>query len=557
MMMNKKLIASLVAVSLTGCATTNVGPINAQIERDHATSVELIEKAKRAEPAEVAKPKSSIERVSGMYLPTRKVQANEIKGPQNKELNRKITINRNFRNVQDVAERITTLTGVPVTVSPEATINVQGQGAAGGTANAAAQMSPAQAPTVPGLTPEFGLQGMAGLNVEPSVVYSGPLSGFLDVISARYAVYWEWDSVRQGIRFFRTATKTFRVAALPGDTTLSAKITNQSGGTSSGGSSGSGNTNSASNQETGVSFAGLSVWKSMEDSIKAMLSSAGKVVVTAATGTVTVTDNPQVLSQVERYIEQQNVSLGRQVVVNVRVLAVDLRDSDNYGINWDLVYSSLSGIGLTLSNSITPAVGASSLALKVLSTATPGSGLRTLAGSEAVINALSKQGRVSQITSASVTTLNNQPAPLQVGKQTSYLASSTTTIGTGGAGNTTTLQPGLITTGFSMNLLPHMLTDSQMLLQYAVDLSSLTNISTVTSGGSSIQTPEIDTRNFIQRVRVNSGDTLVVTGFEQSSLTGNMQGVGKASNVALGGGTDNSKNRTVLVMLMQPVVADK
>ena len=556
--MKLKFLAVIVPLALAGCAPGMVGPINVDVEKEHAEMGHLMDLAHQAKPADVRKT-PAIERVSGLWLPSRKMASSEIKVPLNEALARKITVNRTFSNIQDMSERITALTGIPVIVSPEAGVPV--------TTSATGTPPPGQAipnlpplPGVPGRMPSHGIPGMPGASV--SLAYNGTLSGFLDVASARYGVFWEWNDNK--VRFFRTATKTFRLSALPGDTTLSAKISNQSGGSSgSGGASSAGGTSASSSQEAGVSFTGLSVWKGIEDAIKTMLTTSGttpgKVVVTASTGTVTVTDTPQVLAQVEKFIDQQNISLCRQVVVNVRVLAVDLSDSDNYGINWNIVYNSLSqNFGWTLNNAFAPEVGASSLALKILGTAgtATNSNIKSWAGSEAMIDALSKQGRVSQITSASVTTLNNQPAPIQVGRQTSYLASSTTTIGTAGAPSITTLQPGLITTGFSMNLVPHMLDGGRLLLQYAVDLSSLLNIATVTSGGSSIQTPEIETRNFLQRVMLNSGDTLVVTGFEQSNQSGNMQGVGSASNTALGGGVKGSKNKTVLVILIQPVIAN-
>jgi type IVB pilus formation R64 PilN family outer membrane protein len=151
-------------------------------------------------------------------------------------------------------------------------------------------------------------------------------------------------------------------------------------------------------------------------------------------------------------------------------------------------------------------------------------------------------------------TINNQPAPIQVGRQTTYLASSTTTIGTGGAGNTVSLSPGVITTGFSMNVLPHILDNGKMMLQYSGDISALTKITTVTSGDTSIQTPEIDTRNFMQRVIMNTGETLVVTGFEQFTLDGNTQGPGNAEAIALGGGVKTKKGKSQLVVLIQPML---
>jgi type IVB pilus formation R64 PilN family outer membrane protein len=563
--MKFKILAVLVPLALTGCAPGMVGPISQSVEKEHSDVARMMNNGRLEQTSIRSTP--AVERVSGLWLPSKKIPVYEGGETQNKTLSRTIAINRAFNNLQELAERITTLTGVPVVISPEAAMPVSGtQGAQPGVGMAPGPamqnpvpMLPPGVPGMPGI-PGSSLPGaMPGMYGQPiNMAYNGKLSGFLDVAAARYGVFWEWDSDK--IRFFRTTTKTFRLSALPGDTTLTANISNQSNGTGSSGSQTSGTTSGTSSQTAGVSFSGLSVWQSINDAIKTMLTTAGKVTVSAATGTVTVTDTPQVIYMVGKFIEQQNIALGRQVVVNVKVLSVDLTDSDNYGINWNAVYKNLSdNFGWTLNNAFAADANASQLALKILGTAgaATNSNIKSWAGTEALIQALSKQGRVSQVTSASVTTLNNQPAPIQVGKQTSYLASSSTTPSTtAGVAPTTALTPGLINTGFSMNLVPHMLDGGRLLLQYAVDLSTLTNLATVTSGGSSIQTPEIETRNFLQRVMLNSGDTLVVSGFEQSSQSGDMQGIGSPKNTLLGGGVKGSKEKTVLVILIQPVIAD-
>lgn len=557
--MKPHILALLIPLALNACAIERVGPTNKKVEQDYKKAADYIDYAKKGEPANIAKT-TTIEHVSGIWLPAKKLQPTEIKTPLNRDLSRSISVNRTFTSIQEIAERVTSLTGVPVFISPEALVSLSG------TNGQTSVGVPTQTQIVPSINPgmmPYGNASTTGGVQSFSMVFSGNLAGFLDVAAARYGTYWEWDDKRHAVRFFRAATKTFRISALPGDTTLTANISNQSGSSTGGGGSSTqttGTGTSASSQEAGVTFANLSVWKSIEDSIKTMLSSSGKVVVTAATGTVTVTDNPQVISQVESFIDQQNLALSRQVVVNVHVYSVNLDNSDSYGINWNAVYNSLSGnFGFTLSNAFAPEAGSTNLALKILATAgsASNSNLKAFAGSEVMFNALSKQGRVSQITSSSITTLNNQPAPIQVGKQTTYLASSNTTVGTAGSPSITTLQPGLINTGFSMNLVPHILDSKELLLQYAIDLSSLVSINTVTSGGSSIQTPEIDTRNFLQRVKLNSGDTLVVTGFEQTADQANSQGVGSATNVALGGGLNGSKNKSILVVLIQPVIVER
>ena len=549
----KHTIALSAVAVLAGCSTATLAPINegvnaVQVEGDRANaSLRAGQPLQRGED-------SLIRRSTKVWIPVSKV-AVTMAPAATAALNRDIAVNRRFSGLSEMAAYLTQLTGVPVNVASAAlvssveTINSANAEAEASTTPVVGAVLP---PPMPTPMPGGGAAGVPGqastANAQmATIVYSGKLAGLLDIVAARYSVSWEWEG--GGLHIFKTKSKTFRLAALPGDTSLANNVgtqsTNAMGSTQ--GSQASGSSNSV--LRAGVEFAGLSVWKGIEDSVKTMLGPSGKLVVTASTGTITVDDTPMVLERVGRFIEEQNKALSRQVVINVRVLAVDMSKSEQYGINWDLVYQNLNrGLSLGLANAVDPVVGGSSLALKVLS----GS---MFDGSSAMIDALSKQGRVSQVTSASLVTINNQPAPIQVGRQTAYLASSTTTLGTAGTGNTVTLQPGQVTTGFSMNMLPHILDSNRLMLQYSGDISTLTNLSTVNSGGSSIQTPEIDTRNFLQRTFLNSGETLVVTGFEQFALNGNTQGIGHAENLALGGRLTTANTRTVLVVLIQPVVA--
>ena len=92
-----------------------------------------------------------------------------------------------------------------------------------------------------------------------------------------------------------------------------------------------------------------------------------------------------------------------------------------------------------------------------------------------------------------------------------------------------------------------------MLIQYSLDLSSLLKLNTITSGTTSIQAPDVSTSNFIQRVRMQSGETLVVAGFDQDNLSAVLNGIGSPSNTALGSQAANTK-RNMLVVLIQPTL---
>lgn len=516
----KNIIAvGLSVLLLAGCVSGPVAPIDKAVEASAKEATDLIQAAQKGAAPVV--PVSPVTHVDELWLPYKLAHQSTLE-------RKMISVNMEFTSIKEVADKVSELLEIPVMLADDAASAPSGAGAAG---SVPGMPSPPIGMVMPPLPGAMGAAGSSGSSQR--IIYDGPVSGFLDLAARKFGVSWEAQS--KGISIFRYVTKTFSIVALPGDTSLQSTVS------SDGGTGGSVTT-------AGSTFTGMSVWTAMSDAIKTMLSPSGKIAVTPATGTITVTDIPDVIARVESFVTSQNKAMARQVVVNVRVLSVDLDEADNYGINWDAVYDSGDGrlVG-GLKNAVAAATGSSSLSVKVLG--------NNGTASSAIISALSSQGRVNSLTTASLTTINNQPVPLRVGTQTSYLASSTTTV-TQGAGSTTTLQPGLITSGFSMSFIPHIFESGSLMLQFSMDMSSIANISEVSSGNSTIQTPEINSRNFLQRVMVKSGETLVLSGFEQSDLDGSSQGIGSAKNVLMGGALKARKSKAILVILIQPVVGE-
>jgi type IVB pilus formation R64 PilN family outer membrane protein len=104
-----------------------------------------------------------------------------------------------------------------------------------------------------------------------------------------------------------------------------------------------------------------------------------------------------------------------------------------------------------------------------------------------------------------------------------------------------------------MSILPHVLTNGTVMLQFSIDISTLRGIRVIESNGSRIESPEMDTRNFLQRVSMKSGETLVIGGFEQTDENVDRQGVGKPGMYLLGGGVKARSNKEVIVVLITPM----
>lgn len=507
------------------------------------------------------------------------------------------TFDRSIGSLSELAERLTLRSGIPSRVNSEAQAVASEAFRRGGRsmpsprgASSAGSLIP-MPPGTPSAPGSMGNMGSMGAPSDPSglvlgspgpglgdsaptragrtsfqsdpvsgtirISYAnGTFKGLLDTAAARFGVSWKYaDGV---IQFFHTDARTYQIHAVPGDSSFTANVSSGStgvggggngggggGGGSGGAGGGSGGSVSANNSQNTAVASKLSVYTSIENAIKVMLSPHGKVLASPATGAITVVDTPDSLERIGAYIDNENKALARQIVLNVTVLSVSLNRGDEYGIDWKLVYGGIKrkyGI-----NNNFPGLADNPVAFSagIL-------GMSKLAGSEVIIRALSEQGKVRRQTTASVVTLNNQPVPVQVARQTSYLQSSQTSI-VAQVGTSSSLVPGVVSSGFNMSILPHVLTNGTVMLQFSMDISTLRGLRRIDSGTSHIETPELDTRNFLQRVAMKSSETLIISGFEQTDENIDNRGLGTPKNMLLGGGVTANSNKEVIVILITPV----
>ena len=391
------------------------------------------------------------------------------------------------------------------------------------------------------------------------VLFTGNLAGLLDAVTGRLNLSWRWTGQR--IEIFRYETKMFRLNALAGQTSVEANLdaTSESLSSSSGGSggsgggssggSGSGGVKGSSGQTTSVSNS-TEIWKEVEDSIKGILSEKGKMNVVPSSGTLTVTDTPDALRQVEAQVQEFNRIYNRQIRVNVEVYAVERSKEDDMAIDWNLVWATAgSRFGLDVAQQGGATGGSNTFTLDMRR--------GPFAGSNVVANVLNTVGKTTLLTRIPVTILNNRTAPVNVSRDVAYVAEySTTTSNNDNNGNTTTITPGVVSEGISMNVTPRVLEDNNVLIRYAVDLATIERITNFTSpdGRSAIQLPQRAVRNFLQEVRIKSGETMVLTGFEQANAQDTSSGPFSGKAWWAGGSKNAVSSSRTLVIVITPYV---
>ena len=469
----------------------------------------------------------------------------------------------------EFGQTVSKVCGIQVRVTPDALAVTGGGGYRGGDdmpSSAADAVS--DIPMPPGVTLPASLSGgrSAGSyrsEVSPhriDIRYEGELTGLLDAVTARLGLSWRYaDGV---ITVFYLDTRFFKVFSIPTTSEFGAVVTSGSstaagvaggsgGGSSGGGSEGGTSGSASSSQSTNVSLR-TNATADLIASVQSMLTpEVGRMSHSAYSGTLTVTDRPEVLDRVGRYVDDLNSFATKQVLLNIKVLSVTLDNADEWGINWNAIYTNLADTyGLGLVGGFTPSADAISGSVNILQ------GNSRFSGSNLIVDALARQGRVSVITQPSVTTMNLEPVPVQVGDTDGYVAQTITTL-TGGDGDfaQTSRVTGTITTGFNMNLLPFVLPDDEtVLLQFSMQIGALKRLRSVGDDDNLVEIPDTSSRNLSQKVKLRSGETLVLSGFDQTENSTERTGVGSPRFWLFGGGAKGASTREVLVVLITPVV---
>ncbi len=515
--LSKTLLGIFAAAMITSCSIST--DLDAEVEREVEVTTQLKEKAKlptKAENNDLVKVKEEI-----WLGDTSEIEYDGEPLPSYLEKAKGITLVSNrpitLYEIGDMINKITTLS---VRYAPQMEEKVFSEGSA-------------NRPDAESFNIDWTESDKILLN------YQGPLSGLLNEIAVRFGIWWRYEN--REIQFYKYVTKTFVVYSLPTKPNMSVNI----GGTNSG-SGGSSSISLSSSVD-------VELWGNIENTIRSMIDPNAQLSMAPSDGTITLTATPNDIKKVAKYINDTNRRLSRQVAISVKVLQVTIKDSDQYGLNLNAAFTGDSTI---------QRIGVASF--DGLADISSGMDMSLLNGDwslTAAIKALSTQGTTTLLTSGSVTTMNNKPAPIQVTTKENYISEMTkTNSGTDGDNYDISVSTEEIEYGFTMEILPRLMEHGRMMLMFNLSLSDLVDMEKVSFGKEEeqqyIQNPKVETRGFTQEVALTSGQTLILSGYEKTKNATEKTGVGSAKNSLLGGTATAQKDRSVLVILLTPVILD-
>ncbi|MBX9963617.1 MAG: pilus (MSHA type) biogenesis protein MshL [Burkholderiales bacterium] len=338
------------------------------------------------------------------------------------------------------------------------------------------------------------------------------------------------------------------------------------------------------------------MWKELTDALKAIVGTENgrQVVLSPQSGVILVRGMPAEIRAVEDYLRATRIVIERQVMLEAKIIEVELSDGYQAGVNWAAFRtgdnSRLAGGVIVPGSNLTPSGTLStptarapdgSILASSLLTANPGApgnistgvgvpgtlfGLAFQTGNFAtLLSFLQTQGNLQVLSSPRIAALNNQKAVLKVGNDEFFVTNVTTTTLTNVAGGTTqspsiTVQP--FFSGVALDVTPQVDENNQIILHVHPSVSEVVektkNIDLGTSGNFRLPLASSTISETDTIVRVQDGNIVAIGGLMRETTQRNRSGVPGLSNLPGVGNlfrsSANSARKSELVILIKPTI---
>lgn len=368
-----------------------------------------------------------------------------------------------------------------------------------------------------------------------------PLRRAMEMLLSSHDYLWEWDENVIRVRNVITRNYTLDYVLLnrSSSSSASAGVSSQGGG--------EGSSSASISQSTNIDF-----WGDIEQQLRQILSSDGRIVINRMTGSIQVTDAYRNIKNVEWMLDSLKDSMHRQVEIEARIVEVTLRDDMKLGIDW-------SRINLGRDNNLSLRVMSESMNPDVRG-ANAQTGISvSLVGNRfsGIINALQEQGDVRVVSQPRIRTLNNQQALIKVGTDEVFWNRAVSRIITDGITDTeVTYTQQTVTEGLMLSVTPQISADGWVMLDVAPIITRISGVST--SPDNENNAPIIDIKQTSTLVRALDGEMVLIGGLIQDGTSDRSTQVPGLGDIPLFGkafrGQNQGRERTELVIFLTPKV---
>lgn len=370
---------------------------------------------------------------------------------------------------------------------------------------------------------------------------------------------------------------------------ISAALGGSGGGTPSNSANSSNNSNannasSRSNLDSSRIYttSDSNFWAELAQSLTAIVGNQDgrQVILNPMSGVIVVRAFPKELRNVDKFLQATQLIVERQVMLEAKIIEVQLKDGFEAGINWAALDSNgtlrgalgvdsrnfdLNGVPLsgstyggTLGGGITSYTGRTETGLFSLA-------FRTKSFAS-LIQFLDSQGNVQVLSSPRIATLNNQKAVLKVGTDEFFVTNVSTTTTTSGSTSSTsptiTVQP--FFSGIALDVTPQIDDENNIILHIHPSISVVAektkNINLGTLGTFTIPLASSAINETDSIVRAHDGAIVAIGGLMSQSQSDNRSGIPAVSEIpvvgALFGQSAKSFSKREVVVLLKPTIVD-
>ena len=329
-------------------------------------------------------------------------------------------------------------------------------------------------------------------------------------------------------------------------------------------------------------------WKEIDATLRTLVpeGSGRKLIVNPDAGLVVARAMTSELRNVESYLRTLQANLTRQVIIEAKIIEVELSESFQAGINWSVIatdrhgYTSSTGqfggagvfqdgANASISAPITVDPLSGAMTLPVAPTAIGGAVAAVLNINDfnAVIEMLQGQGDVKVLSSPRVSTVNNQKAIIKVGSDEFFVTkvqSNATASGGGGATTSRTVEFTPFFSGIALDVTPQIDEAGMVTLHVHPTVSDVRDdVKQLEFGAGETETFPLalsSVRESDSIVRARSGQIIVIGGLMQESNQDDRFGVPLLSRLPLIGflfrQTRTASIKSELVILLKPIVVE-
>jgi MSHA type pilus biogenesis protein MshL len=278
-----------------------------------------------------------------------------------------------------------------------------------------------------------------------------------------------------------------------------------------------------------------------------------QLIVNPLAGTILVTAPPAKLAQVEAYLAAVQSAVQRQVLIEAKIVEVELRREFRFGIDWRSL-SETARLGINFA-------GARNLALAPANTVT-----LTLGGGDSriqlALQALESQGAVSVLASPMLSALHNQPAVFDATQDEVFFSITRQPI-IGPTGQivsfNTQVVPQQISVGIVLNVLANIGADQVITMNIRPGLSDVTGSARqALPEGGEVVVPIISRRETDTMARVRAGETIIIGGLTRTRRRRDRSGVPILQDIPGVGGlfrtTENEDMKNEIVIFLTPTI---